>query len=101
MKLNTDAGLAAAANEVSESLSAIPCTLSDISNTLNYRLFVSALRSTLEVTYDDFVNSKSTQQIGMTCISSTKTKPRYKLTPEILSRKWNIGLEAAKSGPLG
>jgi hypothetical protein len=91
MKLNTYAGAATAANDVSESLSAIPRTLSGISkNTLNDHLFVSALRLTVEVTYDDFVNSKSIH------ISSTKTKPRYMLTPEILSQKWDIGLEAAK-----
>jgi hypothetical protein len=97
MKLRTDAGSLFDVGHTYESMSAVPHVLSDIYNTLNDRLFVSYIRSTVEVTYDDFIKAKtSTESKAKTRISSATTKPRYKLTPEILSQKWNIRLEAAK-----
>jgi hypothetical protein len=96
MTLCANAGSLFDAKEVSESISVVPRVLSDISNTLNDRLFVSAIRSTVEVTYDDTVKTKIDTESTKARISSAKTKPRYRLTPEILSQKWNIGLEAAK-----
>ena len=96
MKTKTDLGSKMDAYETSESTSAVPRVLSDISNTLNDNLFVSAIRSTVETTYDDFVQSKITPEVTKNKVASTKSKPRYKLSPEILSQKWNIGLEAAK-----
>jgi hypothetical protein len=96
MKMATDIGSELNAQEASEAISAVPRALSDISNTLNDRLFVSSIRSTVEVTYDDFVKSKITPKPSASKVAGTKSKPRYRLTPEILSQKWNIGLEAAK-----
>jgi hypothetical protein len=39
-------------------MSPVPRALSDVSNTLKDRSFVSAVRSTVEVTCNDFVKSK-------------------------------------------
>ena len=96
MKAKTDLGSEIDAHETSESMSAVPRVLSDISNTLNDNLFVSAIRSTVETSYDDFIKAKTTPESMKTNIASTKSKARYKLSPEILSQKWNIGLDAAK-----
>jgi hypothetical protein len=96
MKTKTDLGSQVDANETSESMSAIPRYLSNVSNTLNDHLFVSAIRSTVEVTYDENVKSKNTPEPTTRNVSSTKSETRHKLTPEALAKKWNIGLDAAK-----
>ena len=94
MATKTDIGSQADAQDVSEAISAVPRTSSDASNTLHDRLFVSAVRSKVEVTHDEFVQSKITPKPMK--VASAKSKQRCKLTPETLSKKWNAGLEAAK-----
>jgi CCR4-NOT transcriptional regulation complex NOT5 subunit len=96
MKASTENTSRISAIEMVESISPVPCILSDISNTLNDRLFVNAIRSTVEVTYAESVKLQSMpNEKENTKVASAVSKPRYKLTPDILASKWNIGLEAA------
>jgi hypothetical protein len=88
MQSHTDAGSLIDAGDTSESISVVPRVLST-SLTLNDRLFVNAIRSTVEV-YDGYVKAETIPKPTKSTISSAKTKPRYKLTPEILSRKMGI-----------
>jgi hypothetical protein len=100
-KAKTDQDSKLDAEEQSKLLSPVPRALLDIQNTLNDGLFLSAIRSTVEATCKDLFSQKSNPKIKTrteptTGISSTKTKTTFKLTPEILAQKWNIGSEAAK-----
>lgn len=52
MKAKTDISSLLDAQEMPESISPVPCALSDLSNTLNDRLFINTIRSKVEVTYD-------------------------------------------------
>ena len=96
MTTKTDVGSQIDAQEMTEAISAVPCTSSDASNALNDRLFVSAVCLTVEVMHDKFVKSKTVPKSAERTVASTKSKPRCKLTPETLSQKWSIGPEAAK-----
>jgi hypothetical protein len=96
MEPRTDAGSLFDAKDISKSVSDIPCALSVISNSLNDHLFVSAICSAVAVTYEDFVKTTTSTEPTRVRISTAETKPRYRLTPVILSQKWNVGLEAAK-----
>ena len=87
MKAKTDSNSLLDALEMSESMSLVSCALSDISNTLNDRLFINAIRSKVEVTYDDYIESNSTTNKTKTKsaqstmkIANTKSKTKYKLT---------------------
>jgi hypothetical protein len=94
MKLTTES-LWLKASNWAESISEIPRGPSDISNTLNDRLFVQAIMSTVNVTHTDCIRQ---QCLGSTLpqvtVSATAMKPKSKLTPEQIARYWNVGLEA-------
>ena len=100
MKAKTDISSLLHPQEMPEAMSPVPCAVSDIANTLNDCLFINAIRSKMEVTYDAFIQLNNEAESAQTSptmkITVTKSKAKYKLTPEILAQKWNIGLETAK-----
>ena len=95
MKARKDSNSLLDVLELSESMSPVPCVLSDISSTLNNQLFINAIQSKVEVTYDDYIESNSktnktkTKSVHPSTrqIASTKSKIKYKLTPETLAKK--------------